>query len=104
MRKLVLVGFIALGAATGVFAAFEDGLGLQAVFACVGGVVGAAIGGAVTEVGRSGRRPVTHPRDSDGLEAIQGEQARNYWLDRGRPTPSPGLPHADDVDPHSQEP
>ena len=104
MRKLIFIGFIVLGAAIGVFAALEEGFGLKVVFACVGAVVGAAIGGALSGIGRRQGRPTTRDDDTDGLTAIQDEQARNYWLDRGRPTASPGLPHVDDTDPHSREP
>lgn len=104
MRKAIFVGFVVLGAAAGMVAALEEGWGLKAVFACVGGVAGAALGGAVSGVGRRQGRPSTHDEDRGGLKAVQDQQARNYWLDRGRPTASPGLPHADDTDPHSREP
>lgn len=104
MRKLIFIGFIALGATAGVAAAFEEGLGLKAVFACVGAVAGAAIGGPLSGVGRRHGRLSTHDEDLGGLKAGQDQQASNYWLDRGRPTASPGLPHADDTDPHSREP
>ncbi len=104
MRKLIFIGFIVLGAAMGMFAALEEGNGLKVVFACVGSIVGAAVGGALSQIGRQRGRSTIHDDGKDGLVAVQDEQARNYWLDRGRPTASPGLPHAEDSDPHSREP
>lgn len=104
MRKIIFIGFIVFGAAMGMAAALGDGAGLKLVFACVGAVVGAAVGGALTNIGRQRGRSTIHDDGTDGLVAVQDEQARNYWLDRGRPTASPGLPHADDSDPHSREP
>lgn len=104
MRKAIFIGFVVLGAAFGVVAALDEGWGLRTVFACVGGVAGAAVGGALSGRGRRQRGPRTHDEDRGGLKAVQDQQASNYWLDRGRPTASPGLPHADDMDPHSREP
>jgi hypothetical protein len=104
MGKAIFIGFIVLGAAMGVFFALEEDFGLKVVFACVGCVVGAAIGGALSKIGDGHGQSSIHDGRTDGLVAVQEEQARNYWLDRGRPTASPGLPHADDSDPHSREP
>ena len=104
MRKIIFAGFIVFGAAMGMFAALGDGAGLKLVFACVGSVAGAAVGGALSRIGLRPGRSTIHDDGTAGLVAVQDEQARNYWLDRGRPTPSPGLPHADDSDPHSREP
>lgn len=104
MRKAIVMGFIFLGAAAGTVAALGEGWGLKVVFACVGGVAGAAVGGAVSGVGRRQDRPSTNDENMGGLKGVQDQQASNYWLDRGRPTASPGLPHADDTDPHSREP
>ena len=99
MRKAIFIGFVVLGAAIGVFAALEEGAGLKLVFACVGSVAGAAVGGALSRIGLRPGRSTTHDDGTDCLVAVQDEQARNYWLDRGRPTASPGLPHAEDSDP-----
>ena len=76
------------------------------VFAVVGigAITGVAIGGAFAGIGRRRDRSMADFDDKDGFSAIQDEQARNYWLDHGRLTPSPGLPHSDDNDPQSHEP
>lgn len=104
MRKAIFIGFVVLGAAAGMVAALDEGWGLKAVFACVGGVVGASVGGALSGVGRRQGRPRAHDEDRGGLRTVQDQQEANYWLDRGRPTAAPGLPHADDTDSHSLEP
>lgn len=104
MRKAVFIFFILLGSAVGVFAALGEGTGLKVILGCIGAVAGAAIGGALARIGRQRYRPMTDFDDQDGLTAILDEQAHNYWLDQGRLTGSPGLPHPDDNDPHSPEP
>lgn len=104
MRKAIFIGFVVLGAAVGVAAALDEGRGLKVVFGCIGGVAGAAVGGALSGGGRRKGWPSIHSEDRGGLKSVQDQQASNYWLDRGRPTASPGLPHADDTDPHGREP
>lgn len=104
MRKTVFIFFILLGSATGVLTALGEGPGLKIILGFIGAGAGAAIGGALAGIGRQRHRPMTDFDDKDGFTAIQDEQARNYWLDQGRLTASPGLPHPDDNDPHSHEP
>lgn len=104
MRKTVFIFFILFGSAAGVLAALGEGPGLQIILGGIGAVAGAAIGGALVGIGHQRHRPMTDFDDKDGLTAIHDEQAHNYWLDRGRLTASPGLPHPDDNDPHSPEP
>lgn len=103
MRKTVFIFFILLGSAAGVLVALGEGPGLKVVLGGIGAVVGAAIGGALAGIGRQRHLPMTDFDNKDGLAAIQDEQTRNYWLDHGRLTASPGLPHPDDNDPHSPE-
>jgi hypothetical protein len=104
MRKTFFIISILLGSAVGVFAALNESVGLKIVLGSIGAVAGTAIGGALTGIG--GRRSRSHAQfnETDELAAAQDEKARNYWLDRGRLTSSPGLPHPDDNDPHSHEP
>ncbi|MDO8775935.1 MAG: hypothetical protein Q7K57_45965 [Burkholderiaceae bacterium] len=103
MRKTIFVIFILLGFAVGVFSAINESVGLKILLGGIGAVAGAAIGGALAAIGC--RRGLSHTQfnEADGLVAVQDEQARNYWLDRGRLTSSPGLPHPDDNDPRSHE-
>lgn len=104
MRKPLFVIFILLGSAVGVFAALNESTGLKIVLGGIGAVAGAAIGGSLAGISGHRRRFHTQFNETEGLAAVQDEQARNYWLDRGRLTASPGLPHSDDNDPHSHEP
>lgn len=104
MRKTIFVLFILLGSSVGVFAALNESIGFKIVQGSIGAVVGAAVGGAFAGIGRRRCRSHVQFNEADGLDAVQDEQARNYWLDRGRLTAAPGLPHPDDIDPHSHEP
>lgn len=102
MRKSIFIGFIALGAAIGVAAGLGEDIGLKLLFGCIGAITGAAVGGALAGIGR--RRPESEETDTQGLTESQNARRKNYWLDRGRLTSSPGSPHLDDLDPHSREP
>ncbi|GEM_PF-2139997 len=104
MRKSVLLFFILLGSAVGVLAALNESVGLKILLGSIGAVAGAAIGGSLAGIGRRRGRPYAQFNETDELATVQDEQSRNYWLDRGRLTASPGLPHSDDNDPCSHEP
>lgn len=86
MRKAILLGFIAAGAAAGLIATTNDDWGLSIVMMTIGAVVGAAIGGAVTRVGKRPtiRRPVSVD-DSYGQGTSAEDRDRNYWRDKGNP-------------------
>ncbi len=104
MRKVVLIFFVVGGASSGVLAAVGQAAGVKIVLGMIGTVVGAAIGGAIASIGRrTSTLPVLDARAYDPTQT-QDERERNYWLDRGRLTASPGLPNANDSDPHSHEP
>jgi hypothetical protein len=86
MRKLIFIGFIALGALIGLLSAAKDDWATRAVMMGLGALVGAAIGGGLT---RMGSRQL--PRQSSWLDEPHGqgspedELVRNYWRDRGHP-------------------
>lgn len=101
MRTVIFIGFIVLGAAFGAAAGLGEGVGLKLLFGGIGAIAGAAIGGALAGVGR--RRRQYEVAETGGLTDSQNARRKNYWLDRGRLTSSPGLPHLDDLDPHSRE-
>lgn len=104
MRKAIFIGFIALGAALGLFSVMSESVGVQVVMASVGAIAGVAIGGALSNVGK--RRQLGRMQkdeDATALESAQEEQVTNYWLDRGRLTAAPGLPNPDDTDPHRRQ-
>ena len=104
MRKTIFVFFILLGAAVGVFAAGNEGIGLEVIFGGFCAMVGAIIGGVLAGYGRRSPRSTREFKQVDLLSDEQDKRVRNFWLDQGRLNPSPGLPHADDLDPFSHEP
>lgn len=86
MRKTVFFGFIAVGAAAGLFAALNGDWALRLVMMVIGAVIGAAIGGAVTRVGK--RPPIRVPSclgQSYGQGTAAEDRDRNFWRDRGHP-------------------
>ena len=96
MRKAVFSILVAAGAGAGLIAAVEGDWGLRVVMMTIGAVVGAAIGGALTRVGKrpTALRPV-------GLDEPYGQgtsaedRDRNYWRDKG---------HSPFMKPQSAEP
>jgi hypothetical protein len=86
MRKLIFIGFIVAGSAVGLLSTLGDGWGLRVVMMTIGAVVGAAIGGALTRVGK---RPTTLRHVGVDEPYGQGMSAedrdRNYWRDKGNP-------------------
>lgn len=102
MRKFAFFLLVFTGAGAGVLAAQNEDSGLAFVLGSIGAVVGAAIGGAVTGVGSHRRGPSVG--DQDAYLEMSDDRSRHFWLDHGRLSDAPGLPHADDLDPHSFEP
>ena len=85
MRKLVFIGFVAVGAMVGILSGIHEDLGPRGVMMMVGATFGAAIGGAVTRLGRP-RTPVTQPPNSTpALGMTSDDLVANYWRDKGRP-------------------
>lgn len=104
MRKVVFIIFVVSGAAAGVLAVLDQPASVKLVLGIIGAVAGAAIGGAIAGTGhRSPTPPVFDHQANDPMQA-HDERERNYWLNRGRLTASPGLPNPNDSDPHSHEP
>ena len=79
-----------------------DGMVGRIVMAIMGAVVGVAIGGGLSRVGR--RRPAMNASPmADSPEATE-DRVSNYWLDHGRLTAAPGLPDPDETDQISLKP
>ncbi len=72
--------------------------------ASIGAVVGAAICGSMAAICWPVHRSALRSDIDDGLADLGDEKIQNCWLDRGRLTTAPGLPHPDDTDPRSHEP
>ena len=102
MRKTILIGFVVVGAALGLFSAMDESVGVQVVLATVGTVAGAAIGGALSRIGR--RRPAMQLSPMANSIETTEDKVSNYWLDHGRLTAAPGLPDPDETDQVSLKP
>ena len=83
MRKAIFIGFIALGAVFGLLATWKGDWGLRFVMMSFGGLVGAAIGGALARVGRGPIQDNECP--IPGLGTTTEDLAANFWRDKGRP-------------------
>ena len=85
MRKLIFIGSIVAGSAVGLLATLGDGWGLKLFMMCLGALVGAAAGGALSRIGRGGR-PMPHRDDSlRGLGTTSEDLLDNYWRVEGHP-------------------
>jgi len=84
MRKLIFIGFIALGALIGLLSAANSDWATRVVMMGVAALVGTAIGGGLMRIGS---KPL--PKESSWLDQPHGEGTpedelvRNYWRDRG---------------------
>jgi hypothetical protein len=86
MRKTIFLGFVAVGAAAGLIVALNADWTLRLVMMAIGTVVGLAIGGAVTGVGRRPKMPEHSGVDeSYGQGTSADDRDRNFWRDRGHP-------------------
>ena len=102
MRQTIFTGFILLGAALGLLSTVTETFGVQIVMATIGAVVGMAIGGSLSRIGRR-RRAKAFSSAADSAETTE-DGVSNYWLDHGRLTAAPGLPDPDETDQISLKP
>jgi hypothetical protein len=85
MRKLIFIGIVAVGALVGLLSGANDDWATRTVLGAVGALFGAAIGGAVTRLGRSKK---ALPWESDpipGMGVTSEDLAANFWRDKGHP-------------------
>ena len=85
MRKLLFIGFIALGALVGLFSAAMDGWGTRVVMIGIGMLFGTAIGGALTRIGGRARNSKQDVDPIPGMGVTSEDLAANYWRDKGHP-------------------
>lgn len=103
MRKALFLTLVAAGAGAGLIAAMHGDWGLRVVMMTIGAVIGAAIGGAVTRVGK--RSKILGPAGLDesyGQGTSAEDRDRNYWRDKGHPpfiSPPRGEPDRHMFDP-----
>ncbi len=102
MRKLIFFAFVAIGALVGLLSAANDDWATRAVMAAVGSLFGAAIGGALSFVGKNKTSRLQVEGSIPGMGSSTADIAANYWRDRGAPpfmkSPS-GLPDKHMFDP-----
>ena len=85
MRKLIFVGFIALGALIGLISASNSDWGTRLVMMGVCALFGAPIGGALASIGRKGRPLEWEENPLPGMGTTPKDLAANYWRDKGHP-------------------
>jgi hypothetical protein len=86
MRKLIFIGFIALGALIGLIAAAKADWGTRLVMMGVGALFGAPIGGALASIGRKERQRLEWDENPlPGMGTTPKDLAANYWRDKGHP-------------------
>lgn len=96
MRKLIFIGFVALGALIGLLSAAKADWATRLVMMGVGVLFGAPIGGALTGISRKGRLPLEWDETHlPGMGTTPKDLAANYWRDKGHPPfmkPSEAVP------------
>lgn len=85
MKKLPLFIGIVVGALIGLFTSISEGLGLKIVMMSIGALVGVAIGGAIAQIGKTGRVLKSNDDALAGFGVTPEDIAQNYWRDKGRP-------------------
>ena len=97
MRKVALLIGLTLGTGVGLFTSLQDGIGLKIVTMSIGALAGAAIGGALSHMGRKRQMLSGADEAIPGLGFSLEDRMRRYWLEKGRLTSAPGIPEQDDV-------
>lgn len=88
-RNVLLLIGMALGAIVGLLSSLGDSTGLKIVMIAIGGIAGAAIGGALSRVGKR----TAHQRDSfPEIGFSPDDRMKTYWRDKGEIYPMPGHP------------
>jgi len=86
MRKLIFIGFIALGALIGLVSAAKSDWGTRLVMMGVGALFGAPIGGALASIGGKKRQRLEWDENPlPGSSTSSKDLAANYWRDEGYP-------------------
>lgn len=85
MRKLIFIGFIVVGIALGLVLAARASWGPRFVVMLFGALAGAAVGGAFSGIGKSGRGPRFRDETLRGLGTTTEDLMDNYWRDEGHP-------------------
>ena len=85
MRNLIFIGIIAVGALVGLLCGASDDWATRTVLSAIGALFGAAIGGAVTRLGRSKETLRWECDPIPGMGVTSEDLAANFWRDKGHP-------------------
>jgi hypothetical protein len=84
MRKPIIIGVVALGAAAGLLSAYDDGWATGVVMALVGVLFVAPIAAALTRRSKpNGEHPARDDLPEPGSVASPKALVANYWRDKG---------------------
>jgi len=98
MKKSAMWIGIAIGALIGLFTSIPDGLGLKSVMMSIGGLVGVAVGSAISRLGGRIRNMPFRQDSTPGVGFSQDERMRTYWRDKGKIYPMSGHSDPEGVD------
>lgn len=85
MRKLIFIGIVAVCALVGFLSAAHDDWVTRTVLGAVGMLFGAAIGGALTRIGRPKKALSWQSDPIPGMGVTSADLAANFWRDKGHP-------------------
>jgi hypothetical protein len=87
MRKLLFIGFVALGALAGLLTSAKDDWATRVVMMSIGALFGAPLGAAFAGWGKQVRHEDTDDNESDlpGTSTSAKDLSANYWRDKGYP-------------------
>lgn len=85
MRKLIFIGFIAVGLAIGLLSTLGEAWDVKLFMVCLSASVGAIVGGALSGIGRGGRPMSSRQNALRGLGTTSEDLMDNYWRDEGHP-------------------
>ena len=98
MRKLIFIGFVALGTLVGFASAAKTDWGTRLVMIGVGALFGAPVGGAIASIGRQARQRLECDENLlPGNGTSSRDLAANYWRDEGHPPFSKPTENEDEI-------
>jgi len=85
MRKLILIGFIVIGALVGLLSATKEDWPTRVVMMAVGVLFALPIGIVLARIGKKGRPLDWDEQPLPGNSTSSKDLAANYWRDEGHP-------------------
>ncbi len=95
MRKLIFIGIVLVGAVLGLVLGARASWGPRFVMMSFGALAGAAVGGAIANLGKRGVTLRLRDDTLRGLGTTSEDLMDNYWRDEGHPQfMKPPLPNS----------